>query len=132
MIDDRELVARARAARENAYCPYSGFAVGAALLAASGRVYVGANCENVSYGGTIGAERAALAAALTAGERSFLTLAVAAGDTPVAPCGICRQMLAEFGEMTVLRAAAQGDEFLRTTLSALLPEAFLTYHTPGV
>ena len=127
MIDDRELVARARAARENAYCPYSGFAVGAALLAASGRVYVGANCENVSYGGTICAERAALAAALTAGERSFLTLAVAAGDTPVAPCGICRQMLAEFGDLTVICAAAEGDQRLVTPLSSLLPHAFTAF-----
>ncbi len=127
MLSDKELVEYARSARENAYCPYSGFAVGAALLAESGRVYLGANSENVSFGGTICAERAALAAALTAGERRFLALAVAAGDTPVAPCGICRQALAEFGDLTVLRAAAQGEEILRTTLSALLPEAFLTY-----
>lgn len=127
MYNEKELIACAREARENAYCPYSGFAVGAALLAASGRIYRGANCENVSYGGTICAERAALATALTAGERRFVALAVAAGDTPVAPCGICRQMLAEFGDIAVLRAAAHGDEIIRTTLSALLPEAFTAY-----
>lgn len=127
-MDDRELIAQARRARQNAYCPYSSFAVGAALLAGSGRVYLGANCENVSFGATICAERAALAAALTAGERRFVTLAVAAGDTPVAPCGICRQMLAEFGDLTVLRAAAEGEAVLRTTLSALLPEAFAQFH----
>ena len=127
MLTDWELIEAAREARKNAYCPYSGFAVGAALLARSGRVYRGANCENVSFGGTICAERAALAAALTAGERRFLTLAVAAGDAPVAPCGLCRQMLAEFGELRILRAAAQGDEYRETTLSTLLPEAFTAY-----
>ncbi len=119
-----KLVQQAREARERAYCPYSGFAVGAALLAASGKVYLGANCENVSFGGTICAERAALTAAITAGERRFTALAVAAGETPVTPCGLCRQMLTEFGDMTVFCAAAQGTVIHKTTLSALLPAAF--------
>lgn len=123
-MQPQELIARARQARENAYCPYSGFAVGAALLGVSGTVYTGANCECASYGGTICAERAALTAAVTAGERQFIALAVAAGEKPVTPCGICRQLLAEFGDMTVIRADAAGTQSRMTTLSALLPEAF--------
>jgi cytidine deaminase len=118
------LVEYARAARANAYCPYSGFAVGAALMASSGEVYCGVNCESASYGATVCAERAALCAAVTAGETSFLALAVAAGDAPVTPCGVCRQMLAEFGDMPVFCAAAEGDDIRQTTLSALLPDAF--------
>lgn len=123
-MESAELVRLARAVREHAYCPYSGYAVGAALLAASGRIYTGANVENASYGATICAERAALAAALSAGERRFAAIAVAAGDTPATPCGICRQMLAEFGDMAVVCAPAQGDALVETTLSALLPAAF--------
>lgn len=118
------LLKQAAQAREQAYCPYSGFAVGAALLAASGRVYTGVNMENASFGGTICAERAALAAAVTAGERQFFALAIVAGDTPTPPCGICRQLLAEFGDMRVSYANAALTAVRETTLAALLPEAF--------
>lgn len=118
------LIGQAREARTHAYCPYSGFAVGAALLAESGRVYTGANCENAAFGAGICAERAALAAAVTAGERHFTALAVAAGDRPVTPCGICRQMLAEFGDLTVIASGAEGEDTLIAPLSALLPHAF--------
>ena len=123
-IDREKLIEAACAARANAYCPYSGFAVGAALLADSGRVYAGANCESASYGAAICAERAALTAAVTAGERRFAALAVAAGDSPTPPCGICRQLLAEFGDMTVFCASAAGGGVREYALSALLPEAF--------
>lgn len=121
------LIEQAREARTHAYCPYSGFAVGAALLAESGRVYTGANCENASFGAGICAERAALAAAVTAGERRFAALAVAAGDRPVTPCGICRQMLAEFGDLTVIASGAEGEDALIAPLSALLPHAFTRF-----
>ena len=114
----------AAAAREQAYCPYSGFSVGAALLASSGRVYTGANLESASFGATICAERAALCAAVTAGERSFQALAVVAGNVPTPPCGICRQLLGEFGDMAVLYANADGSKVEQTTLSALLPASF--------
>ena len=84
-VNSALLVAYARAARVHAYCPYSGFPVGAALLASSGEVYCGVNCESASYGATICAERAALTAAVTAGETAFVALAVAAGEEPVPP-----------------------------------------------
>lgn len=122
-----ELVSRAQKSLVNAYCPYSGFAVGAALLASSGKIYTGANCENASLGATICAERAALTSAISAGERSFVAIAVAAGKQPVTPCGICRQVLAEFGDITVLCAAAQGEDYRILDLSALLPDAFVKF-----
>jgi homotetrameric cytidine deaminase len=125
--DMDSLVRRAQAARVNSYSPYSGFAVGAAILADSGVVYEGTNCESASFGATVCAERAALTAAITAGERSFVALAVAAGDKPVMPCGICRQLLAEFGDMTILCAAGQGDYYKTAALSALLPDAFIEF-----
>ena len=93
MTDD-ELIARAAAARARAYAPYSGFAVGAALLTESGSVYEGVNVENASYPVGICAERAALAAAVSHGERRFAALAVIADSPDVcAPCGMCRQIL---------------------------------------
>jgi len=120
-----QLIERARAVSVNAYAPYSKFAVGAAVLALSGQVYVGVNCENVSFGGTICAERAALTAAVTAGERKFIAIAIASSPS-VTPCGICRQMLSEFGDMDVLMGS-DGDDVKVTSLSALLPDAFLDF-----
>jgi len=123
-MTDRELVKRALAARSGAYAPYSGFAVGAALLAADGTVYTGANIENASYGLSMCAERVALFKAVSEGRREFSVLAVACGDDHCRPCGACRQVLAEFApDLRVLMADARGD-FRETSLAELLPEAF--------
>ena len=116
------LVEAAWEAREKAYAPYSKFAVGAALLAADGRIFVGCNVENLSYGLTNCAERVAVATAVAAGLREFLAVAVVADTAvPISPCGACRQVLAEFGVPRVLLANRK--ESLEFSLEELLPRA---------
>lgn len=116
------LVEAAWQARDNAYAPYSNFHVGAALLAADGRIFSGCNVENISYGLTNCAERVAIGAAVAAGVREFLAVAVVA-DTivPISPCGACRQVLAEFGVPRVMLANRTARE--EFSLGALLPRA---------
>jgi cytidine deaminase len=124
------LVEVARLARERAYAPYSGFLVGAAVETTSGAVYAGANVENASYGATICAERAAVANMVAAGERTIARIAVyAEGPTLSMPCGICRQVLGEFGaNATIVAAGPAGARTL--TLPELLPEPF-RFAPPG-
>ena len=111
-------------ARARAYAPYSGFSVGAALRTRSGAVFVGCNVENASYGATICAERAALSAAIAAGERHFEALAIATGaEHPTPPCGICRQCLFEHAPDLSIRSFT-GSAQSHYALRALLPEAF--------
>jgi cytidine deaminase len=123
MVHD-ELITRARDAMEQAYAPYSGFRVGAALLGEDGSIHTGCNVENASYGLTICAERAALAGAVGRGVTRFRRVAIVTnGSEAVAPCGACRQVLAEFSpEMTVVSAA--GAERKSWTLGQLLPHPF--------
>lgn len=123
-MNAKELMKMALEARQNAYAPYSHFAVGAALLAESGRVYTGCNIENASYGLTCCAERNAIFAAVGAGERRFKMLAVAADSPePVAPCGACRQVIAEFGIPFVVMGNLK--EATKTmTAEELLPYGF--------
>ncbi len=124
LADHAELLEAARAARDNAYARYSGFKVGAALRGASGRIYVGCNVENATYGATICAERSAISAMIVAGETSFVAVAVyTEADEPAMPCGLCRQVLHEHGpQATVVSATpARVDE---TTVAELLPRPF--------
>ena len=100
-MTDQELFALAVGARERAYAPYSGYAVGAALLTKDGKVYEGVNIENASFGATNCAERTAIFSAVANGEREFAAIAVAGGrkgeqPSNCTPCGICRQVLSEF------------------------------------
>lgn len=121
----RDLVTAARTAFERAYAPYSGFGVGAALRAADGRIFAGANVENASYGLTRCAEQSAVQAMVSAGQRRFDTLVVYVdGALPASPCGACRQVLHEFApDATVWLVAASGDARV-TSVAGLLPEAF--------
>jgi cytidine deaminase len=118
------LVAAARAAGANAHAPYSRFHVGAAIEAADGRVFAGCNVECASYGLTICAERMALGAAVAAGARALRRVVVTTDvDPPAAPCGACRQLLAEFGLDTEVVAVGPAGE-RRWILRDLLPDAF--------
>ena len=118
------LVSAARAVQQQAYAPYSGYRVGAAVEADTGAVFAGCNVENASYGLTICAERAAVAAAGSAGvRRSRRAVVVTDSDPPAAPCGACRQVLSEFGaDMTV--EAVGPARTSRWSLRDLLPAAF--------
>jgi cytidine deaminase len=118
-----ELLGRAAEARKAAYVPYSHFAVGAALRAVDGSVYTGCNVENASYGLTICAERNAVAHAVAEGARRFDAIAVVT-ENGVTPCGMCRQVLAEFGPtMTVIVGDAAGNRRIYN-MADLLPAAF--------
>lgn len=118
------LVHAAMKARRWAYAPYSDYAVGAAVLSASGRVYDGANVENAAYPTSMCAERVAVFKAASEGERELVALAVVTANGG-SPCGACRQVLSEFGRDTlVLIADAHGDVLDETTLRELLPGAF--------
>ena len=117
------LEAAARVAQGRAYAPYSHFHVGAALEADDGAIYAGCNVENASYGLTICAERAAVCAAIAGGARRFRrAVVVSDSDPPAAPCGACRQVLAEFGDFEL--AAVGPHRTLRWRLAELLPAAF--------
>jgi cytidine deaminase len=123
-----ELLAAARAARAQAYVPYSHFPVGAAVRADDGRIFTGCNIENASYGLTICAERVALFSAVAAGARRIAAVAVVAGEgDPAMPCGACRQALAEFGPAMIvtLAGADPARPPLHTTLAALFPHPFI-------
>lgn len=129
-VADPELVAAARAVRENAYAPYSRFKVGAALRTASGRVFAGCNVENVAYPEGTCAEAGAIAAMVAAGETRLVAMAVIADSpTPVPPCGGCRQKLSEFGAGEVPVTLATTDGLTTgTTIADLLPGQFTGAH----
>jgi cytidine deaminase len=123
-MSNEALVALARAVREKAYAPYSHFPVGAAIRTKSGHVYCGCNVENLSFGLTVCAERAAVFAAVAAGEKDFEAIAVVADSVqPVTPCGACRQVLAEFSSnLQICSENLQGERY-ETTIAELLPRA---------
>jgi cytidine deaminase len=125
--EHEELISAARDARSRAYAPYSEFSVGAALDVGDGHVFFGSNIENASYGLTICAERAAVAAAISGGFRDFEAIAIAGPDDALAsPCGACRQVLAEFNpQMTVVFTTPDGP--VAQTLAELLPYSFKSF-----
>lgn len=125
-VDEADLLHQARDARRNAYVPYSGFHVGAAVLSASGAVFTGANVENAAYPLGMCAERTAIGTMVASGDVGPL-LAVAVvgdGEDPCTPCGGCRQVIAEFGPGALVLSSGDGGRPLRTTATELLPHAF--------
>ena len=123
-MDDKALVEAAKKAREFSYSPYSKFAVGAAVLTRSGKVYGGCNIENASYGITNCAERTAIFRAVSEGEREIVALAIFADSKrPVPPCGACRQVIAEFKIPHIIMANLD-DQIQTATCEELLPGAF--------
>ena len=128
-MTDKELMRLATEARKSSYSPYSGFKVGAALLSKDGRVYTGCNIENAAYTPTNCAERTAFFKAVSEGVREFSAIAIVGGsqDKPAdfcAPCGICRQVMAEFCEEDFRILLGSEDNFKAYTLSELLPYSF--------
>ena len=128
-MTDLELMQAAEKARKSAYAPYSHFAVGAALLAASGKVYVGCNIENASFTPTVCAERVAFFEAVKNGERDFVAIAVTGGkasDAPsfCAPCGVCRQVMSEFCQKDFRILLGNAEEFKEYSMASLLPFSF--------
>ena len=130
MLDGPDALLRAAdAAMRNAYAPYSGFRVAAALLATDGRVFTGVNVENASYGLTVCAERNAVAAAVAAGAREVTALViVSSGESATPPCGACRQVLCEFPPAFPIRSYARDDSHVDSRSDALLPHAFGPSH----
>lgn len=123
-LEIQNLINRAIEARENAYCPYSHFAVGAALLCEDGTIYEGCNIENASYGLTNCAERTAIFKAVSEGHTTFKALAVVADtEGPCAPCGACRQVISEFEIPRIIMANLRGD-YTVVELEGLLPFRF--------
>ena len=124
-MDETKLLSLAREAQQNSYAPYSGIKIGAALLAADGRVCTGCNIENASYGATVCAERVALFKAVSEGVTAFRALAVAGSTAqPPFPCGLCRQALWEFAPDLTVYTQGEAGEVMAATLADLLPSAF--------
>jgi cytidine deaminase len=128
-LEIKQLIKKALCAREYAYAPYSEFRVGAAVLCSDGSVFTGANIENVSLGAANCAERTAIFKAVSEGKRSFEAIAVASDmDRLIYPCGICRQVLAEFKVPVVIAADNKGNYRVYKS-EELLPHAFIEFHT---
>lgn len=129
-MNEKELCKEAIDAMKNAYAPYSGYKVGAALLTEKGKLFAGCNIENAAYTPTVCAERVALFNAISSGERNFTAIAVAGGKDGVIsgafpPCGVCRQVMAEFcaPDFTVLVVTGE-DSYKKYPLNELFPQAF--------
>ncbi len=127
---EENLVAYAKQAMKNSYAPYSNFKVGAAVLTADGNIYMGCNIENSSFGATNCAERTAIFKAVSEGHRKFYAIAIVGGKNGeitgiCQPCGICRQVMSEFGDDNMIVLLGNQSGYRKYTLSEILP---LTFH----
>ena len=127
MIERDALVEAARHARELAYAPYSEYRVGAAVLMRDGTIYTGCNVENASYPASICAERVAITKAISEGQRDFLAIAIITSSGG-SPCGICRQVMFEFGPEMVVLFGDTEEILSECTVSDLLPDGFGSEH----
>jgi len=124
-LNDRELLEKAIEAKEKAYVPYSNFRVGAAVLTKDNKVYTGCNIECASFGGTNCAERTALFKAISEGHRDIEAIAVVSDKAQYTfPCGICRQVILEFGQNIRLIVGKPNGEFKTYTITELIPNSF--------
>lgn len=128
-MDAKQLMELAKEAMKNAYAPYSDFKVGAALLCKDGTVYTGCNIENAAYSPTLCAERVAFAKAVSEGKRDFVAMAICGGkngviEGPCTPCGVCRQVMAEFCQKDFKVYVASAEGYTEFTLENLLPSSF--------
>ena len=126
MLNYKLLLEKAYEGRKNAYAPYSNFKVGAAVLAENGKIYTGCNIENASYGATNCAERTAIFKAISEGNRKIRAIAIVGADEQCTyPCGICRQVIAEFADKnTEIILGKKSLEYIVKTLAEILPGAF--------
>lgn len=123
-MDIKVLIQKAIDVKKNAYVPYSGFRVGASVLTKTGEIFTGCNIESASYTPTICAERTAIFKAVSEGYRDFEAVVVVGDSGFTYPCGVCRQVIKEFGEETKIIVAKSVDEYREYTLKELLPHSF--------
>lgn len=123
-MDKKLLIKKAFEAKEKAYVPYSGYHVGACVLTGSGKIYTGCNIESASYTPTICAERTAIAKAVSEGERDIKAIAITGDSEWTYPCGVCRQVIREFGKDILVIIAKSQEEYREYTLKDLLPNSF--------
>jgi len=123
-LDKRELIKSAFKAKEKAYVPYSNFHVGAAVLMEDGSIYTGCNIESASYSPTNCAERTAIFKAVSEGKRKIKAIAIVGDSGYTYPCGVCRQVIREFGLDAIVIIAKSEDEYKEYTLEELLPYSF--------
>ena len=120
-MDEKKLIRKALDAKEKAYVPYSNFRVGAAILMENGEIYTGCNIEIASYSPTICAERTAIFKAISDGQRKIKAIAVVGDSKYTYPCGVCRQVIREFGKDAIIIVANSEEDYKKYTLNDLLP-----------
>lgn len=123
-MQEKKLIELAQVAKNNAYVPYSKFSVGAAVEVEDGEIFTGCNIENAAYGPSVCAERVAIFKAVSAGYREIKKIAIVAGDNMSFPCGVCRQVLQEFGQKAEIIVAKDLDHFKVFSIEELLPYGF--------